>query len=573
VALKEMAPMTGSRTASDDTPIPSCGEKSSERWHEAQRRAAVIRPLAERDRCPRHLVKAAAADLGLGERHVYTLVGRWREAGGELATLLPRNSDGGKGKSRIPSKTDAIIRRVIDDVYVGAQRISAETVIREVCRQCRQEQVSPPAPCTIRRRLNALSSEKPRVPAIRRPPTRVAREDAPASCHPFDLVQVEHSKLDLKLVDPIDRQPVGQPWLTLAIDVYSRCIAGLNLTLDPPSAACLGLCLTHVVSEKKPWLKAHGVEADWPVMGAPRRLSVSDGAQFRSQDFERGCARHGIRIERRPTGAPHYGGVVKLLVGTLMELIHPVPTATRLNDDEPSRDGGGGLKCLTLGELERWLAIAITKYYHVRPSAGLGGDQPLRCYEAGVLELAAGGACISIPKDRQAFRVDFLPAARRTLQRRGVTLGHIDYHSHALAPWVKKQGAPNPLSIRRDPYDLSKIYVLDGTGETFLEVPYRNLQRPKITLWEHRLALRRLRAGKRGKVDEGSLYAAVAEMRAIGDDLSSGMSTMPRRFACPGGSVDVRSGGLSAFPSGSRASPVSVNGGEVFQPFDDIEEW
>lgn len=37
-------------------------------WREAQRRAEVIRTLAERDSRPRHLVQAAAAALGLSER-------------------------------------------------------------------------------------------------------------------------------------------------------------------------------------------------------------------------------------------------------------------------------------------------------------------------------------------------------------------------------------------------------------------------------------------------------------------------------------------------------------------------
>ena len=50
---------------------------------------------------------------------------------------------------------------------------------------------------------------------------------------------------------------------------------------------------------------------------------------------------------------------------------------------------------------------------------------------------------------------------------------------------------------------------------SYLEVPYRTLQRPTITLWEHRLALRRLRARRRGEVDEAALFAAIEEMRAI----------------------------------------------------------
>ena len=42
-------------------------------WNEAHRRAMVLRPLAELAHCPRDQVSAAAAELGLSERHTYRL--------------------------------------------------------------------------------------------------------------------------------------------------------------------------------------------------------------------------------------------------------------------------------------------------------------------------------------------------------------------------------------------------------------------------------------------------------------------------------------------------------------------
>ena len=63
-------------------------------WREAERRAAVIRPLAQLERRPRHLILAAAAALGLAERQTYTLVRRCMDAGGDLTALLPGRSRG-----------------------------------------------------------------------------------------------------------------------------------------------------------------------------------------------------------------------------------------------------------------------------------------------------------------------------------------------------------------------------------------------------------------------------------------------------------------------------------------------
>ena len=57
-------------------------------WREARRRAEVIRPLVESAHRSRHLVQAAAATLGLSERHTYTILRRCREAGGVLTCSL-----------------------------------------------------------------------------------------------------------------------------------------------------------------------------------------------------------------------------------------------------------------------------------------------------------------------------------------------------------------------------------------------------------------------------------------------------------------------------------------------------
>ena len=53
-------------------------------WREAERRAAVIRPLAALPVCPHAQASAAAKELGVSERQVYRLLRRCREGGGEL---------------------------------------------------------------------------------------------------------------------------------------------------------------------------------------------------------------------------------------------------------------------------------------------------------------------------------------------------------------------------------------------------------------------------------------------------------------------------------------------------------
>jgi len=105
-------------------------------WHEARRRAEVIRSLADRERRPRHMIQGAAATLGLSERQTYTLLRRCREAGGELTALLPGQSSGGRSRPRVAPASEAALQRVVDERYLTPQKPTAAEVAREVAGRC-----------------------------------------------------------------------------------------------------------------------------------------------------------------------------------------------------------------------------------------------------------------------------------------------------------------------------------------------------------------------------------------------------------------------------------------------------
>jgi putative transposase len=539
-------------------------------WREAERRAAVIRPLAALPACVREDAKTAAAALDMSERQIYRLIRRCREAGGELTALLPGGSGGGRGRVRLDPGRDDFMMEVIDQLYLTTQRLSAEKVAVEVRRRAAAAQVRAPSRNTIRRRIAALSIEARARRGDIAAPTPVGGVTPPAS-YPLDVVQIDHTPVDLIVVDPIDRQPIGRPWITVAIDVFSRCIAGFHVSLEPPSATSVGLCLTHIAADKQPWLQEIGVEAVWPIIGRPRRIGVDNASEFHSEALARGCVQHDIEIDWRPVGRPQYGGIVERVIGTLMELVHGLPGTTFSSVMQRGRYDSDKAACLTLAELERWLTVAIAKLYHLRPHAGLDGDQPLKRYEQGVRALAAEGRAPPTPRNPRAFLIDFLPVFRRTLRRDGIVIDHIHYFCDALKPWIQGSLEPQRVVVRRDPRDLSRIYVLDPYDGGHLDVPYRELSRPPITLWEHRLARTRLRQRSRAEFDERALFAAIEEMRAIEAAAGAATRTARRNRARRLGLRVVEG------PEAPRSAPLGptlheVGAADPLKPFD-VEEW
>lgn len=46
---------------------------------------------------------------------------------------------------------------------------------------------------------------------------------------------IDHTQLDIELISERTGKPLGRPWLSFAIDAYSRWVVAIYLTYDPPS--------------------------------------------------------------------------------------------------------------------------------------------------------------------------------------------------------------------------------------------------------------------------------------------------------------------------------------------------
>jgi putative transposase len=537
-------------------------------WEKARQRAAVIGPLAARRSISHAAADSAGEQLGLARRQIYELVARWRQGSGLVTDLAVRHSDGGKGRGRVAEEVESVIDEVLRASYVKRQRPRLAVVYRDVARVCRERGLAVPARNTVAGRVAAMDpvevvQAREGAGAARR--LRSAGGTSPAVERLLEQVQVDHTVIDVIVVDERDRFPIGRPYLTVAIDVCSRCLVGMVVTLDAPSAVSVGLCLAHACCDKRPWLERLGVDVDWPMGGKPVQLYVDNAAEFKSEALRRGCEQHGIDLEHRPPGRPHYGGIVERVIGTAMGKVHELPGTTFSNPAERGVYDADGKAALTLRELEQWLALAIAGY-HGSVHRGLG-QTPAGRWAEGV----AGSGRPPVVSNAMAFLVDFLPVIRRTLTRTGFVIDHVHYFSNALKPWIARRERLAKFVIRRDPRDISRIWVLDPDGGEYLAVPYRTVSHPAVTLWEHRQAVDRLRQQGRDQVDEQALFAMIEQMRGIshGAEKATRKSRRdrerrqhlgtPRQPATP--------------PPPDLPRDYEQDGAPRVVPFDDIEEW
>ena len=271
-------------------------------WDLAARRAEVIRELAGQRVVSLENADTAAARLGVSRRQVYVLVGRWRTGEGLVSDLLPGTSSGGRGGGRLPDEVEAVVREVLRTRYLARQRRTVASVYREITRECKVRGLRVPSRGTVLRRIARLDPVKTVTAREGRDAARTRRSAGgtpPEITMLLEQVQVDHTPVDVIVVDEKHRLPVGRPYVTVAIDVFRRCVVGMVVTLEAPSATSVGLCLAHAVTDKRPWLERLGVDIVWPMSGKPRELYRGQrrGVQ------ERGAAPR-LRAARHPVALP-----------------------------------------------------------------------------------------------------------------------------------------------------------------------------------------------------------------------------------------------------------------------------
>jgi putative transposase len=91
----------------------------------------------------------------------------------------------------------------------------------------------------------------------------VGARPSPRPTNPLELVQIDHTLVDIMVVDELHRESMGRPWVTIAFDVATRVVLAFILSLNPPSATAVGLAIAIAGLPKDRWLKDRVLKVRW----------------------------------------------------------------------------------------------------------------------------------------------------------------------------------------------------------------------------------------------------------------------------------------------------------------------
>ena len=552
-------------------------EISDNDWAIAKTRFEAIKPLLGRDVIGKEDVKTRAKEVGHSPATLYRWLSRYK-AYSVLSSLIPQKRGWKEGSGRIKDETEDIILQVIKDFYLTKQRPTKTKTVIEVRRQCLNRGISPPSDSAVFRRID-------KIPPKERLTYHGFREEAknkyspvagkfPHADYPLAVVQIDHTPADIILVDDAHRKPIGRPWITLAVDVYSRMVTGYYLSFDPPSETSVGMCVAHSVLPKEEWLLLHKIDAEWPVWGFPKTIHVDNGADFRSNNFQQSCSMHGIELEFRPVRQPRYGGHIERILGTLLREIHNLPGTTFSSIKERSGYDSEKKAVMTISEFETWLVSLICKVYHKRMHSSIGMT-PVRKWDIGVFGNAdiQGVGLPPRPTDRLTILLDFLPSFRRTIQAFGVTIDGMRYYAEALRPWIntedKATGKKQNFVFRRDPRDISAVWFFDPTLKQYYKIPFANQSLPVMSIWEYQQVRSRLKKDGAASVNEHQIMRALTELRDSVEQAAQ--KTKKARRQSQRRRDHVKKAALVEKPPSEKAEEISGSMSDSFSDFSEGE--
>lgn len=279
----------------------------------------------------------------------------------------------------------------------------------------------------------------------------------------LERVEIDHTPLDLFLVDEKSSLPLGRPTLTVAIDHFSRMLIGYHLSFGNPSVAAVMGALRHAILPKPlvtgplPKLKA---DHEWPCYGVPELIVVDNGLEFYSGALNSVALDLGLKIHFCPKHQPRFKGTVERCLKTINYFFaHQLPGTSLARwhlrgDYDPTKHA-----VFTLAEFnqifEKWILDDYAQVVH----RGMH-ETPWARWHAGLKHRV-----LELPSSVNVLEERIGNITERALRRDGITLFGNRYNGDILAPILNSHGPGTRVRVMYNNEDLGSIRVWGPDSE------------------------------------------------------------------------------------------------------------
>jgi transposase InsO family protein len=263
---------------------------------------------------------------------------------------------------------------------------------------------------------------------------------------PFEVAHIDHTELDVELIEEDSGINLGRPWLTTMVDAFSRSFLAKYLTFDPPSHRSLMMI-------QRDCVKRHG--------RLPQIIVVDGGPEFRSDYFELLLAAYQCTKKTRPPAESRFGSVVERLFGTCnTQFVHNLRGTTKIMKNVRQVTKSVNPKNLAVWafrELEERLNEYLFEVYDNLEHPALT-QSPRNCRISGMT--THGQRLQKVIHYNDDFIFMTMPSTKKGTAKlvpgRGIKINYLLYWSESfLDPELEGKS----LSVRYDPFDAGMAYA------------------------------------------------------------------------------------------------------------------
>jgi putative transposase len=419
----------------------------------------------------RPILQKVATELGESKPPGVTTVYRWYRRftqGSDPRTLIPRYDLRGQKTRRQSTRMLELLAEAMVDAFNATPLATGQNIYSRLLAKIDSENrgslassplVAPSSRTVYRMLANADLYEmtvlkEGKASADRR--FRVGKAGIKTS-RILERIEIDHTPLDLFLVDERTWLPLGRPTLTVAIDHFSRMPLGYYLSYGSPSAAAVVGALRHGILPKAPTemaIKDLAIENRWPTYGIPETVVADNGLEFHGVDLDGIAFDLGFVLVFCPKRQPRFKGSIERYLGHInKQFAHQLPGASfsrfHLRGDYDPQ------KCavMTLAEFKHLFDKWVVDVYAQTQHSGLGTTPWKRWHDG----LAAYEPQLPANLHRLQQRIGL--SASRKLRRDGFELNGIRYNGDVLAPVLRQYGEGVAIRVVFDPEDLGDVHV------------------------------------------------------------------------------------------------------------------
>lgn len=363
---------------------------------------------------------------------------------GLLSTVVNR----GNRNSKIEPRVREIANEVINEFYLKPNGRSATACWGEVELRCSEEGLTPLSEKSFLAHIKKLCSND----------VKTVREGAKAAYSKspfiwyleqttprhgdrvFEIGHIDHTELDLQLVDSKYGSNLGKVWLTVLLDAHTRMVLAWVLSYESPSyRSCMAVIQSCVKRHNR----------------VPKFFVIDQGSEFRSVYFESLLARLESHKKERPGSKPRFGSVIERFFGVNNQtFIHNLQGHNKALQNPRVLSGSHDPRKLAVWTLPTF-KLAFQSYienaYSKMEHAALGVSPET----AMAISLDQSGHRLHklIPHDDQFTVMCWPSTPKRTAKvdpSRGVKIGYIYYWTPEFR---NTRFANRQVEVRYDPYN------------------------------------------------------------------------------------------------------------------------